>query len=342
MPASSALSLTHSPTLRRLLFEALDELGFEPASIYRRALRRVHPGAVRGSARLPHDEVPPFWANLAELTGDGDIGLHLGEVMKPRLLDVVGYLLLSSSDLRDALQSFVRFQAILSGGLTARWGETARQGWLIIDLNYRGEAPLRQQMECLTLLLIKLLASISDGAFHCQAVEFRHPRPPRIAEHRRLFGLEPSFGCAHDRLVFPAALLGRPSRTANPELHGLLTRHAEEQLQALAENDLSNRLRYLLAHRLGRESCSLAACALELGLPPALLQRRLLVAGASFRQLREEAGRQRAEELLAAGWAIREVARACGFSELSPFYRAFRRWFGVPPERYRQTLPTGA
>ena len=34
----------------------------------------------------------------------------------------------------------------------------------------------------------------------------------------------------------------------------------------------------------------------------------------------------------------REVARACGFSELSPFYRAFRRWYGMPPEVYRARL----
>lgn len=37
-----------------------------------------------------------------------------------------------------------------------------------------------------------------------------------------------------------------------------------------------------------------------------------------------------------AGEPLREVARACGFAELSPFYRAFRRWYGQTPEQYRQ------
>ena len=45
-----------------------------------------------------------------------------------------------------------------------------------------------------------------------------------------------------------------------------------------------------------------------------------------------------AVELLREGKAMREVARACGFSELSPFYRAFRRWYGMPPEVYRARL----
>lgn len=34
--------------------------------------------------------------------------------------------------------------------------------------------------------------------------------------------------------------------------------------------------------------------------------------------------------MLLAGRAIREVAKACGFAELSPFYRAFRRWHAAP------------
>ncbi|MGP6219304.1 helix-turn-helix domain-containing protein, partial [Pseudomonas paraeruginosa] len=57
-----------------------------------------------------------------------------------------------------------------------------------------------------------------------------------------------------------------------------------------------------------------------------------------FRQVREEVRRQRAGEMLRAGSAIREVAKACGFAELSPFYRAFRRWYAAPPEQYRARL----
>jgi len=33
-----------------------------------------------------------------------------------------------------------------------------------------------------------------------------------------------------------------------------------------------------------------------------------------------------------------EIAFLLGFSEPSPFYRAFRRWFGQSPEAYRQRL----
>lgn len=343
MPASSpdrldALPLTHSATLRRLLYEALSDLGLDPGQVYLgiNQHRRFRPPPADG--RLHHDDAPQFWLAADALCGDPDIGLHLGEAMKPRLLDVVGYLLLASRDLEEALVSFLRFQHILSGGFVAQMRMEGDHARLVIDLNYLGYSSLRQQMECLALLFTKLLGSITDGEFRLLGVEFRHPRPARVSEHQRLFGLMPAFGCEHDVLVFPAALLKRPSRTANPDLHRLLWGHAETQLAALAGNDLLNRLRYLLEVRLGRASCTLEACAAELGMSAGALQRALAEQGANLRRLRESVQRGRAMELLREGRTLREVARGCGFSELSPFYRAFRRWYGATPDHWRARL----
>lgn len=179
------------------------------------------------------------------------------------------------------------------------------------------------------LLFLKLLALISDDEFVAERIEFRHRAPPRLGEHRRLFGRLPLFSRPHDALVFSAALLRRPSRNANPDMHGVLTRHAEEQTRELSENRLLNRVRYLIELRLG-EGYGLRQCAAELGLGSGALQRALAAGGASFRQVRDEVRRQRASEMLLAGRAIREVAKACGFAELSPFYRAFRRWHAAP------------
>jgi AraC-like DNA-binding protein len=334
-PQAGAAALTHSATLRRLLYEALAGLGLDPTATYRRAYQGMPLAPPLLEAREGHDNAPLFWQALAGISGDADIGLHLGELMKPRPLDVVGYLLLASRDLRQALESFVRFQHILSGGFAARLEEQGETARLIIDLNYRGVGSLRQQMECLALLLQKMLASVGDEDFRLSAIDFRHPQPRRLDEHRRLFGLTPRFAQAHDALIFPRALLGRPSRSANPRLFALLSGQAELELAELAENQLLNRVRYWLGVNLGMQPCNLSRCAQALDFTAAALQRALAGQGSSFRALHDEVRRSRALELLAGGQAIREVARACGFAELSPFYRAFRRWQGCTPEAYR-------
>jgi AraC-like DNA-binding protein len=337
MTLAPLIPLTHSATLRRLLYEGMQALGLDPAHIYRQAYRGIPLKIGAVDTRLVHELAPQFWQALPALSGDGDIGLHLGEVMQPRPMDVVSYAQQASSTLREALQVFVRWQHILSGGFAARLLEDEASEWacLQIDLDYQGIGSLRQQMECLAQLFSKQLSSLTEGEFRLAAVSFRHAQPANLSEHRRLFGLTPQFSQPHDCLFFPRALLARPLRSANGPILALLSEHAEALLAGLQENQLLNRLRYQISLRLGRERCDLAACAQAMGLPAAALQRALLQQGQGFRGLREEVQRLRSVELLHAGTPLREVARACGFAELSPFYRAFRRWYGQTPEQYR-------
>lgn len=328
------LPLTHSATLRLLLYEALDALGYEPGEIYRRAFRDIPLGPPSSKVREPHDLAPLFWQALPRLTGDADIGLRLGERMRPRPLDVVSYLQLASRDLREALEVFVRYQHIISGGFAAALQVEGERARLVIDLNYQGHGSLRQQMECLAVLFGKHLAQLCDQPVALLGLSLRHGAPRRLQEHRRLFGLTPCFDAEHDALEFPAALLDRPSRNAAPGIFEVLRRHADEQLAELAGNSLQSRVRYWQAGRLGQGVCDLAGCAQALGLAPAALQRALLARGTGFRPLLEELRRQRSLMLLGEGNSIREVARACGFAELSPFYRAFRRWWGCTPQQW--------
>lgn len=336
MPPNQPLPLTHSATLRRLLYEGLDALGLDPAQIYRQAYQGGALAAGVVHERLVHEMAPLFWQALPRLSGDNDIGLHLGEVMKPRPMDAVGYAQLASSNLREALQVFVRFQHILSGGFAARLEEGEELACLVIDLDYRDVGSLRQQMECLAQLFIKQLGALTDGEFRLSALSFRHPAPSRLREHQRLFGLTPRFGQAHDGLYFPRALLERPLRSANRSILALLCAHAESELAGLEENQLLNRLRYQIDLRLGQARCDLATCAAAMDMPAAALQRALAAQGQGFRAVLDEVRRGRSAALLQAGQPLREVARACGFAELSPFYRAFRRWYAQTPEAYRQ------
>jgi AraC-like DNA-binding protein len=330
MADSAFVALTHSSTLRRLLYEALAALGLDPTDTYRRAYAGVPLAAPLLESREDHDNAPRFWQALEGISGDIDIGLHLGEVMQPRPMDVVGYLLLAARDLRQGLQAFVRFQHILSGGFAARLEERDDEVRLVIDLNYRDVGSLRQQMECLAVLLSKMLAA-AGGELPLLGVDFRHRAPRKLTEHRRLLGVEPRFSQSHDALILPRAALARPSRSASPRLFEVLSEEAEKQLAGLVENQLLARVRYWLELNLGSTTCSLEACALALSSHRSALQRALSEQGSSFRALHDEVRRLRALRLLEQGLGVREVARACGFAELSPFYRAFRRWQGDTP-----------
>jgi AraC-like DNA-binding protein len=71
---------------------------------------------------------------------------------------------------------------------------------------------------------------------------------------------------------------------------------------------------------------------------PRSLQRRLHEQGRSLQSLLGELRVELARRYLAEpGESVSEVAFLLGFSEVSTFHRAFRRWTGQTPGEYRKS-----
>jgi AraC-like DNA-binding protein len=72
------------------------------------------------------------------------------------------------------------------------------------------------------------------------------------------------------------------------------------------------------------------------------LKRRLQEDGTTFRTLLNEARSAMAETLLSdAHLTLTEIAERLGYSDLSSFSQAFKRWYGVAPQVYRAGMVRG-
>jgi AraC-like DNA-binding protein len=87
---------------------------------------------------------------------------------------------------------------------------------------------------------------------------------------------------------------------------------------------------------------SLERMAVLFGLHPRTLNRRLQAEGTSFRALLEETRYRIACQLLRdTRLPVLELAVALGYADVTAFSRAFRRWSGTSPTRWRATQPKG-
>ncbi|UVH60610.1 AraC family transcriptional regulator [Variovorax paradoxus] len=154
-----------------------------------------------------------------------------------------------------------------------------------------------------------------------------------------LFGVKPQLGSLSNSLAFDRALVNRPTPQANP-----VTVSMCEQMCI----QLMERRRVRLGTKAIIEQCLNLAAE---GAPPDLasvarltdtsertLKRRLKEEGTSFRTLLMDSRRTTAEQLLEDRLlTMTEIAERLGFSSLSSFSQAFKRWFGVAPSEYRET-----
>ncbi len=286
---------------------------------------------------LPQPAEARLWREAVRLTGDDCFGLHLSERIAVDTYGALGFAVRSSATLGEAYDRVARYLRLLVRGPVFAIvidGDAAH----LRHVPPRGFTPSRHAVEMLAGNLVMLARRGVDARFAPRSVRFRHEAPARTAEHRRLFGPDVRFGEAHDEVVIDRSSLARPQLEAEPALGAVLDRHLGALLSALPEDgSFLHRVRSALAAELCRGEPALPALAARLGMSPRSLQRRLQQEGSSLSVLLDALRADLAGRYLSESQeSISEVAFLLGFSEVSTFHRAFKRWTGVTPAAYRR------
>ena len=164
----------------------------------------------------------------------------------------------------------------------------------------------------------------------------RH-QPDDAASFARILGCPIQPSASWNGLSIPLEAWRLPLRRRDPVLRQVLEAQANDVLARLPErNGLALDVQRALARRVGGET-GIEALARQLAMSGRTLQRRLAAEGVSYQELLDDARKEAAGRHLSdSALAICEVAYLVGYSEPAPFHRAFRRWYGMTPEAFRQ------
>jgi AraC-like DNA-binding protein len=178
------------------------------------------------------------------------------------------------------------------------------------------------------------------------SVAISYPAPPDPAPYREVFRCPVTFGARQTSMLFALAELRKPLPTSNPVLAELHERYAGEYLKHFDQAETTYRVREVIIRRLPDGEPRRDQVAKELCMSERTLQRRLEQEEASYLRLLNDTRRELAENYLSRlQLSLAEAAYLLGFSDQSSFFRACKRWFGLPPGKYRlhlQRLPRGA
>jgi AraC-like DNA-binding protein len=176
--------------------------------------------------------------------------------------------------------------------------------------------------------------SISEVSF-----EFDYPAPAHSDLYGRELGVPVRFDRSHTAMVIPESLLDRECATADPAMFAsAIDRLEAKQRQLDDEHSVIGHVEVLLDAS-GDAGVPVEEAASALGMSRRSLTRRLSEAGTSFRAVRDHHRRSRAELLLRdRSLDLDEIAWRLGYGNVANLGRATRRWFGMPPGRYRHSL----
>ncbi len=137
---------------------------------------------------------------------------------------------------------------------------------------------------------------------------------------------------------FDAGLLKRPMATADAIIEGLMRHYGDLRLAALPEQRGEiEQLRREIARVLIKGEGGIWHLAKATGTSVRTLQRRLKDAGVNYSDLQNDVRKTLALNFLENDTlALAEIAFSLGYSEVSAFNHAFRRWVGQSPGHYRR------
>lgn len=284
--------------------------------------------AVAPETCVPAARVDELLADLARRRNDPTFSLTLARAAVVRNLGLFGHMVWLSGTVRDALTRAVKFFGVVTRRTTLTLDEAAGIATLC-----QHPVPGYARGTILTEFPFVSLAlrarQATDGRFALRAVRFKH-RSDHAAAYREAFGCDVTFRAGSDELEIDSAMLDLSLASADPITSAVLEARAAELTGGSTRSPFIERVRRAARASLANRP-SLESVARQVGVSARTLRRHLARQNTTLRAIVDHERRERADELLAQGAAVKAVASELGFSEASAFSRAYKRWTGRSP-----------
>jgi len=279
--------------------------------------------------------------NALRLAPEPGLSLRLGRSLHLSDHGMYGLMLLTCDSVADYLRLASKYQALAGTPLIIE-AEAADDGtarWLVDDEPTRELAPdlrvflVEQQFAQLVTQLQDLLGPECTPALAC----FTHPAPAHQADYARQLQCPCIFGWHRNELRWDSALLARRPRLANAFTTAALQAACEQQLADIeASFGMAGKVYRALRVQPG-PAAGMQAVASTLKMTDRTLRRHLACEGTSFSRIADQVRYSLAAQQLQSPQAsVEQVAAMTGFSDPANFRRAFVRWAGMTPARFRQ------
>lgn len=317
------------------MLAGLRHAGRDPAPL----LQRAHlPDQVlhEPNARVPVDRYAALYNLICDDLDDEGFGLF-SVPMRVGSFEFLCRSLLGAPTLAEAIGRGIRFLRLVLPDLAVdlqRGPDCAR---LLISETRPLAVGRVFAFEWLLRLLHGVFSWLVGRSIVLDAVAFPYPRPPHADDYALIFTAQSAFDANELSATLAAHLLDLPVRRDEAALRSFLD-GAPGKLTMLYRRDreVVLRVRNTLRDALP-VAMSLTAVAHALHSSPRTLHRRLSDEGTTFQAVKDALRRDVAIERVAkTAQPLARVAADLGFADSAAFYRAFVRWTGVAPARYRR------
>jgi AraC-like DNA-binding protein len=293
-------------------------------------------------ARVPLSQFIRLWEFACRELRNPGLALELHDRYPENRMHFVAHLGMRCATMREAIEQWSKYAFLVAETDAVSYEISAGQARFLYSCRDARYAA-RWFAEHYMVLGLFYARTFTGEPLKLTKATFMHADPGYAEIYARTFEAPVEFGVAENSLVFDAAFLDLPFKTADPYLRHFLVAKADELMARLEpEARIENRVIQVLSVLQAKgESLTLERVASALQMPVRRVRLSLAAEGSSFREALNKFRREAAARYLQQGLTVSQTAYLLGFSEPSALQHAFKRWYNTSAGSFQNAEAPG-
>jgi AraC-like DNA-binding protein len=329
------MALTNHAAVLSSFWKVIESYGKDPDPLVRK-LNLDLKLAEDPNARIPYAKVEELWKEMIKLVNDPCVGLKAAILWHPSSEGALGYAWLASSSLRAAFERLIRYLRVITEGVECRTEE--KNGEFSIIHCFNKEALDIAQITDAHMGILVALCRINYGQnLNPVSISFTHPAPEQPGEYFAFFRCPVIFDAPDNRITLTQEVVDKQLPSSNPLIAQLNDKVMINYLAKLEGDNIIERIKAIIIDQLPSGTVTDSSVAEALYMSKRTFHRRLQQEETTFRIILNELRQELADKYIKdSSLNLNEISFLLGFSEISSFSRAFKRWTGSSPSAYRE------
>ena len=277
--------------------------------------------------------------NGLTLSGDEALGLRIGREQNLTGLGFWGYAIMCSHTLKEAADVAVQYWKV-SGSLVdiIRKSEGDIQIWEILPpYPYKEPSLWKYAVEEMLSTWYSSTRFLAGGKLSLTEIHLSYPEPGYSRLYREMFECPVYYDRPIDSVSFPVELLDLSISMSHDQMAEVCTQRCEALADKWGRRDeLVESIRTIVTSSSFRDR-RLEDVARQVGASGRTLRRKLKAQGTTFQKVLDETRAEYAKRYIEnTALTIEQIADRIGFSEVTNFRAAFKKWTGMTTRDYRE------
>ncbi len=321
------------------LVELLPTIGIDSQDLQIYTRFKIKP--VLDGERVSFVKAYRLWTGIEKVSNRSDIGLLVADYFTFSKAGIIGELFLSTKNLRESVEIIKRFLSLMINNIHFRYEEIEDDAIFYFDIVPRFVMPL-SITECYAKICYNWIKEYSGmDILLIEEISFYGHKPKHIEFYKSNFPkAEVSFSQPKNFIILKKDIFYKENENEIHIPYEYILKHATNMKKniSLSSSFVQKITNQILINMPEGKNC-ICSTSKNLNISISTIKRKLKKENTNFKTLTELIRKELSLSMLKdKDLTYEEISYLLGYSQYSPFFRAFKKWHHDSPSVYRENI----